>query len=1007
MRFPPKNQNQESSFNNFAGCTSKKTRRILLVSFCLLGFLSLAIGCSRQHYRVKADRETYSLLAAGGTQNPCWKLDDYCITPSNKSRMFDPYNPDCEPMPPDDPNAHRKMHCVAGMKGSKHWTDCGCTKCTENPKWKEYLLFNDRGAVSLDKNMAVDLALIHSPEYQSALENLFLSAMKVAQERFRFDIQFYGGDSLFYEANGKLRGNKSNLTNDADISTTKLMATGGEILVGIANSITWTFNGSNSWYADSLLNIGFIQPLLRGAGRKIVLEDLTQSERDLLAAIRQMVFFRQGFYTKTITGAGRVSAPSGSISSPSISGSGFYGLLASQVQIQNRRQNIVGLEGNLHRFIEFFNASLLDDVFQVEQTRQRLLNSESGLLSEINTYQTNIETYLRSLGLPPDLQVEINDPLMEQFQLSSPTLTSLQADLNKILGVVRQHDQPLPENLAEQIQDLLRRTESEIKILENDLIALDKYIPARIEGLRVLEAHLAERIKQGERIDPSIYDANLLISRIKKLKELDNPKNHLKMEAAKTLVRMPIQYDAENLRRKIANSDFETEVLDALRLLDLDSVFIWSDSTEETSEQELQDELKKTKETLTELQNLLGENPQLSPKSNDAAKDNSEQQVHDLAHDENIPNPSTQKTTAKDSETLAFLESLNLRSKNRDLYRDWIRHTLTALQNELNTLSIAQIRARLDAITLLPTKIKPDEAFQLASEYRLDWMNERAKLVDSWRKIDIAANKLKGDLKLNVQGEMGTIDQKGVHFDADNSRLKVGLEWDSPLTRYTEMLNYRRSQIFYQAARRNYYTYVDSVNADLRKILRDIQINQINFEIQRNAILIALVQVDVKQLELIRPPKRGEKLTPTSARDLIDALAGLLDSQNAFLSIWVQYETQRMLLDLNMGTMQLNEQGRWIDPGMISAEKIRERLSEKIAGLTPSMSRQTKMSSSKHHGNKPSFINNQVPPAPRLRSPKIAPPQMPLVLAPEESEFSQIDSSLEIPMKLTSLPINN
>ena len=42
-----------------------------------------------------------------------------------------------------------------------------------------------------------------------------------------------------------------------------------------------------------------------------------------------------------------------------------------------------------------------------------------------------------------------------------------------------------------------------------------------------------------------------------------------------------------------------------------------------------------------------------------------------------------------------------------------------------------------------------------------------------------------------------------------------------------------------------------------------------------------------------------------------------MNSQNSFLDTWVAYQTQRMLLDLNMGTMKLNNRGHWIDPEVI------------------------------------------------------------------------------------------
>ena len=52
----------------------------------------------------------------------------------------------------------------------------------------------------------------------------------------------------------------------------------------------------------SALPISFVQPLLRGGGRAVTLEPLTQAERNLLYAVRTFALFRQQFFVVTLTG---------------------------------------------------------------------------------------------------------------------------------------------------------------------------------------------------------------------------------------------------------------------------------------------------------------------------------------------------------------------------------------------------------------------------------------------------------------------------------------------------------------------------------------------------------------------------------------------------------------------------------------------------------------------------------------------------------------------------------
>jgi hypothetical protein len=53
---------------------------------------------------------------------------------------------------------------------------------------------------------------------------------------------------------------------------------------------------------------------------------------------------------------------------------------------------------------------------------------------------------------------------------------------------------------------------------------------------------------------------------------------------------------------------------------------------------------------------------------------------------------------------------------------------------------------------------------------------------------------------------------------------------------------------------------------------------------------------------------------------VVTALGDLQDAQNDFLSVWVNYEVQRLNLDLDLGTMRLDAEGIWLDPGPMGGE---------------------------------------------------------------------------------------
>lgn len=212
-----------------------------------------------------------------------------------------------------------------------------------------------------------------------------------------------------------------------------------------------------------------------------------------------------------------------------------------------------------------------------------------------------------------------------------------------------------------------------------------------------------------------------------------------------------------------------------------------------------------------------------------------------------------------------------------------------------------------------------DQAFGIALANRLDFMNGRASLVDDWRQIQIAADALQSTLDLTVNGNMRTARNNPVSFDPQTSSLNMGLRFDAPFTRLLERNTYRESLINYQRCRRAFIQSRDSLHLGLRVLLRDIERLRESLEIQRRAVAIAIRRVDVTRSALIapvppaRPGQRPPGFGPTAAFNLLSAQTALRDTQNSFLSAWLNYYAAKMRLYRELGVMTLNPQGEWIE----------------------------------------------------------------------------------------------
>ena len=243
---------------------------------------------------------------------------------------------------------------------------------------------------------------------------------------------------------------------------------------------------------------------------------------------------------------------------------------------------------------------------------------------------------------------------------------------------------------------------------------------------------------------------------------------------------------------------------------------------------------------------------------------------------------------------------------------------LTDLSGQLLELSLVQASVRLETVTFSPVELTDEQALAIAATYRRDWMNARAALVDSWRLIYFNANDLMSDLDLVFSGDIGNVGDNPFDIRGTNGRLRVGVEFDAPLTRLAERNVYRQALVEYQQARRNYYQFRDRLHQGLRNRLRQIRLNEINFELRRAAVQVAISQVDLTQLRLSEPPQPGatEQFNNTTARDLVQSLSDLLNVQNDFLSVWVNYEVQRLNLEADLGIMELSPNGFRLENGI-------------------------------------------------------------------------------------------
>ena len=858
-------------------------------------------GCHRQYYRRQADCEANRLLdqkSATVARSPDRPLR---IEPDRRSRYFNPFDLDFQPRPVDDPAAHPYMRCVDDRRGYPMWDAAGITNTAESPDWYRFLPLDDDGVLTLNAENAVQIALLHSPQFQSNLEDLYLSALDVSNERFVFDTQYFSGiEAAFNFDRNRLRernGNAVVVDNDTfalgnarglfgngpdSFRIERRFATGGTLVAGVANNILFDLTGNGPSDSTNLFDFTLLQPLLRGAGRDLVLENLTLSERQLLASVRAFERFRREFFLQVTTGRNPDGPPGGvAVANPGAflptigTGGGgggvgriggFLGLLQAQLLIRNQEENIARLTESVlileDSLIESLTTipddttSIIRERLQIAQARQELNRSQQTLVSQQADYEFAVDQFLGVLGLPPYLCVRIVDDQLSQFNLIDRQLLRRREQISAI---------------RTRVGDIA------VGILDESTPAIDP-----VTDLPRIAFEYSPRLQS--RLESFLGEISPLVGFAETLLKDDVPRVQTDLTVLADAV--PRRRAANRLMAEAVEAN-RTSICGILNIAEID------DALFETGELEgLGDELTESFATIVE---------QLDQATDGV--DTLRQSIDELI-------------LGGDD-----LTSADLSDAIRDEVILYAQDLLANLSDQVLALQLIQARARTESVVLPPVDLQPAAAFNIAIQNRRDYANAKMSLVDSWRNIEVVADDLESNLDLVVRGGLQN-NRNAFRFRDDDTSVRVGLRFDAPLTRLIERNNYRNALIQFERDKRALYSFEDDIWRTLRDELRSLKANRLNFELGREAVRIAAAQIDLNNDTRLLNDARGEGSGPTAARDTITALSALLNAQNNLLGTFISYEIIRRTLDLDLGTMELTPEGLWLDPVQFDAELL-------------------------------------------------------------------------------------
>ena len=242
--------------------------------------------------------------------------------------------------------------------------------------------------VSLDD--ALRLGARNNRKYQTLKETVYQRALTLDTERHAFDTTFSG----FLV--GALTG-KPELTKDyaqAGSGAKRKFEQGTTLAGNMAIDVTKMIRDdwhSFAWTGDLTATV----PLLRGSGRDIVREPLTQAERNLDYALLTFERYRQT-YALSIAKS-------------------YYNVLSYAQSRRNSEGNAGRLEQNWKRAEMMFKAGRMDRI-QVDQARTDLLTARQSIITTQKSYENALDNFKILLGLSPDAPIALRDEELARLQ---------------------------------------------------------------------------------------------------------------------------------------------------------------------------------------------------------------------------------------------------------------------------------------------------------------------------------------------------------------------------------------------------------------------------------------------------------------------------------------------------------------------------------------------------------------------------------------------------------------
>jgi len=258
-------------------------------------------------------------------------------------------------------------------------------------------------ALPLTLNEALQVGARNNRDYQKSKETIFIAALALDLERVKLGTLYSGQLSSAYTEDHSGANTVRGVDNNATAGLKRQFASGvaftGKLALDLVKLLTLDRDSALGLLADATVAV----PLLRGASRAVVLEPLTQAERNVVYAIYDFEHFKSTYAVSIAQG--------------------YLAVLQQGQQVQTATESQQRLLAGWQQARKLADAGRLPEI-QVDQAKQAELQARSQLLDARQNFDSALDNLKVKLSLPTDARVEL-DP--REFARLAAAASRLQA----------------------------------------------------------------------------------------------------------------------------------------------------------------------------------------------------------------------------------------------------------------------------------------------------------------------------------------------------------------------------------------------------------------------------------------------------------------------------------------------------------------------------------------------------------------------------------------------------